>query len=417
MFGIMNKKTIIADDIFIGVTMKNKLSAFIVFLAIVLSFSVLYGTKSNFSSARVKAEIVSFEPQVSSKSAILMDGMTETVVYAKNEIEKLPIASMCKIMTLLLCFDCIESGELCFDEDITVSANASGMGGSQVFLEENAVYKVSDLIKSVVVASANDASVALAERISGSESCFVDEMNKKAESLGMNNTVFVNCTGLPMDGQFSCAKDVAIMFSKLIRHKEYFMFSNIWMDKIEHPEGRITEISNTNKLIKYYNGCDCGKTGYTASAGHCLAASAMRNGTRLISVIINASDGKTRFKETADMFDFGFATFVSKKIVDEKTPLEVKVPISGGKIAEAEIFAKDPIFVFTKKSNKRAFEFSYEINEICAPAQSGDVVGKVIVYENGVELARVDAVLREDVERANLFDSIQKTIDNWKIVK
>ena len=187
--------------------------------------------------------------QTRAKSALLMDFSTNMVLYSYKPTERLPIASMCKIMTLLLCFDAIEEGSLSLDESICVSERAASMGGSQVFLETNGNYLVKDLIKSIVVASANDACVAMAELICGSENEFVEKMNKKAVALGMDNTNFVNATGLPKIGQYSCAKDVSIMFRELLSYKDYYAFSTIWMDKIAHPNDRFTEISNTNKLI------------------------------------------------------------------------------------------------------------------------------------------------------------------------
>lgn len=399
--------------------MKKSFSAFLIFLAVLLTFTVFYG----YAKIPAKAEEVVANKKesaqniyVSSKSAYLMDEKTNTVIYHKNETAKLPIASMCKIMTLLLCFESIDANDLTLDEDIVVSENASGMGGSQVFLESNATYKASELIKSVVVASANDASVALAERICGSEDAFVDRMNEKAAELKMDNTVFSNCTGLPKEGQFSCAKDVATMFSNLLKHKEYFKFSNIWMDKIEHPEGRVTEISNTNKLIRFYDGCDSGKTGYTSFAGHCLAASAERQGMRLISVIISAPDSKTRFKEASDMFNYGFANYVNKKIVDEKTPLDEKLAVSGGKVKTVEVAAKEPVFIFSKKNDKRGFEISYKLDTVKAPINKGEKVGEITVYENGVEIATVDVVALDSVEKAGYFDSVKSVIDNWQLI-
>ena len=180
----------------------------------------------------------------------------------------------------------------------------------------------------------------MAEKISGSETNFVDKMNKKAKEIGMNDTIFVNCTGLPCVGQYSTALDVSIMFSKLLEHDAYFEFSNIWMDKIVHDEGRFTEISNTNKLIKYYDGCDSGKTGYTSEAGHCLCASAKKDNLRLISVVIKAPDSKRRFFEVSNMFNYGFSTFSSKVVIDNNTPLDYTANVKGGKEENLQIIPK-----------------------------------------------------------------------------
>ena len=287
--------------------MKKIYSVIFILLAFLLSVGYINGVY-NYNAFADTEDVLS----VKSKSAYLMDYKTKTVIYEKNELEHLPIASMCKVMTLLLCFDEIDNGNIKYDEKITISENSAGMGGSQVFLEKDGEYIVGELIKSIVVASANDACVAMAERIAGSQANFVDKMNEKASELGMNNTVFVNCTGLPQAGQYSCARDVGVMFSKLLEHKDYYKFSKIWTDVVMHPNDRKTEISNTNKLIRFYKGCDSGKTGYTNEAGHCLTASAVRNDMRLVGVVICASNSKERFSDVSNMFNYGFDNFCNK---------------------------------------------------------------------------------------------------------
>ena len=214
------------------------------------------------------------------KAAYLCDYESGTAVYQREEKKHLPIASMCKIMTLILSFEAVENGTLAYDEEITVSANAAGMGGSQVFLQTGLSYTAEDLMKTVAVCSANDSCVALAERIAGSEADFVAKMNARAKELGAEDTLFANCTGLPKDPQYSCAKDVACMLRTLLRHEKYYEFSKIWYEDFPHPDGRTTRITNTNKLIRSYTGCDGGKTGYTGEAGFCLAATAPNPASR-----------------------------------------------------------------------------------------------------------------------------------------
>ena len=241
---------------------------FINLLSIIVCFSLI--TTLNLTKNYVSAE----EP-IKSKSAYLYDFNTKTEIYAHNENKRLPIASMTKIMLLDLVYENLDNGNISLDEEVTVSENASKMGGSQVFLESGFNYKIGDLIKSITVASANDASVAMAERLYGSEEECVIKMNEKANSLGLKNTQFVNCTGLPKPMQYSSAKDITLIFADLITHKTYFDYSKIWMDKIEHSKNH-TEISNTNKLVRFYDGCDGGKTGFTNEAGFCLTATAKR---------------------------------------------------------------------------------------------------------------------------------------------
>ncbi len=389
----------------------KKFSVFFVLLAFLMTVSCFFGFK-NKSAYAIEKEILDCK----SKSAILLNADTGTVIFSHNEDDKRPIASMCKIMTLNLCFDAIEKGELSLNDKITVSEEAAGMGGSQVFLEANAEYEVNELLKSIVVASANDACVAMAEQICGSEDVFVDKMNEKAKGLGMSNTFFTNCTGLPKHGQYSCAKDVAKMFGELLSHKDYFKFSKIWMDKIEHPENRVTEISNTNKLVKFYNGCDGGKTGYTAEAGHCLSASALRDGTRYIAVVIGAPDSKTRFNEVSSMFNYGFANYTTKKIVDEQKPLNLNINVVGGKKDNLKVIAEKPIYLFMKKNEKRAVEMNFEpISLVKAPVSKGDMVGNLCVYENGEQISSVRVISLEDVAEKTYFDVICDVIDNWAL--
>ena len=381
---------------------------------ILLAFIITIGCFSGSYKTKAYADNDTFD--LNSKSAILIDANTKTVIYNKNENEKLPIASMCKIMTLLLCFEAKDNGLISFDETITISDNAAGMGGSQVFLEENGEYKITELIKSITVASANDACVAMAERISGNENAFVELMNKRAKELGMDNTVFTNCTGLPKVGQFSCAKDVSIMFSELIKYPEYFRYSRIWTDVVMHPNDRKTEISNTNKLIRFYQGCDSGKTGYTSESGHCLAASAIRGDLRLISVVISAPDSKSRFKDTSSMFNYGFANYCNKKVVDDKTPLSIEVKVDGGKKENLEVVAEKPFFILASKNDKRSFEIEFEpTNKIIAPINKGDVVGILNVYENNKHLATINVISNENVLAKTYFDRIADISQNWAI--
>ncbi|MBE5734158.1 MAG: D-alanyl-D-alanine carboxypeptidase [Clostridiales bacterium] len=393
--------------------MKNKFSVIFLILAFMMIITCFCGftnISNNIVSADEKIEI-------KSKSAYVIDADTKTVIFSKDENRRLPIASMCKIMTLLLYFEAQDCGDISIDEQIKISENSAGMGGSQVFLEANAEYSAGELIKSIVVASANDACVAIAERLYGDEQDFVQKMNEKAQELGMNNTVFVNCTGLPKPGQYSCAQDVATMFTELIKHEDYFRYSRIWTDKVLHPKDRVCEISNTNKLIRFYNGCDCGKTGYTVEAGHCLVASAKRGGMRLISVVISAPDGKTRFKETSSMFNYGFANYTNKMILDQNKPLELDVKVLGGKPDKLEVVSERSVFLFSKKNEKRSVELDFvPINKIKAPIKKGDIVGKICVYENNIEIDCVNVLANEDVEGKTYFDVIKDIWQNWALI-
>lgn len=394
--------------------MKKSFSVIFVLLAFILTICCFSGftTKSKAFANSADNSILN----INSKSAYLIDAETNTVIYSKNETAKLPIASMCKIMTLLLCFESIDNNEFDFSDNVIISENSAGMGGSQVFLEKNSEYSVGELIKSIVVASANDACVAMAEKICGSEQSFVEKMNEKAIALDMNDTLFVNCTGLPAPGQYSCAKDVSKMFSELIKHKEYFMFSKIWTDVVKHPNDRITEISNTNKLIRFYKGCEGGKTGYTNEAGHCLTACANRNGMRLISVVINAPDSKTRFKEVSSMFNYGFANYTNKKIIDNTKPLNIPIKVEGGKKDTLEVVAEKSLFLFSQKNEKRSIEIDFTPRrKLIAPIKKGDVIGEINIYENGIMVSSVNVLANESIAKKTYFDVIKDLEKNWAL--
>ena len=386
--------------------MKKVLTAIFVFFFLLSSI----GGISAYVSAEEETELAK-----NCKAAYLADWHSGIKIYSKNETEHLPIASMCKIMTLVLCMDELESGSLSLDEEITVSENASGMGGSQVFLEANASYKVSDLIKSICIASANDSCVAMAERIAGTEELFINKMNERAKSLGAVDTVFVNCTGLPKQGQYSCARDVALMLSELLKHEEYFTFSKIWMDKIVHPEGRETEMANTNKLIRFYNGCDAGKTGFTNEAGFCLAASAKRGNMRVVSVVIGGTDSKSRFGAVSTMFDYAFATCENKVAVDCEKILDEKCEVKGGKSDCVNVIPARNSYVFVNRTEAPEILLEVVLNPLKAPVKIGDAAGEIIVYKNGVEYDRVQLLANEDINKNSLWDAIGNIAENWNI--
>ncbi|MDY6368195.1 MAG: D-alanyl-D-alanine carboxypeptidase family protein [Clostridia bacterium] len=392
--------------------MNKRVGLFFIMIALMTTILFSMGfVNDNKAFADTKNDL-----NIQSKCAYLKDYETGTVIFKQNETERRPIASMCKIMTLLLTFENIDNGSFDMDTEVIVSENAAGMGGSQVFLESNAPYKVSELIKSIVVASANDASVAIAEKIAGSEESFVALMNEKAKNLGMDDTVFVNCTGLPKIGQFSCAKDVATMFGELLKHDDYYKFSGIWMDEVLHPEGRKTQISNTNKLIRFYEGCDAGKTGYTSEAGHCVCVSAKRNDTRLISVIIKGSDSKSRFKDASNLLNYGFNNYENRIVVDT-VKLSETVKVNGGKVESVGVIPEKRLTVFAKKGEKRALEvvFNPKLN-LCAPVKLGESVGEINVFENGKLISSVNAVATENVLKANIMDNIKNITSEWSII-
>ncbi|MCL2676013.1 MAG: D-alanyl-D-alanine carboxypeptidase, partial [Firmicutes bacterium] len=347
------------------------------------------------------------------KSALLMHYGTGEILQSQNENERRPIASMVKIMTLILIFEEIEKGNLSVQQDVTASETAAGMGGSQAFLDANAEYNVGELIKAIVVASANDACVALAEHISGDVPVFVAKMNDKAVFLGLNNTNFVNCTGLPAPNQFSSARDVAVMMRELIRHEMFFDYSKVWMFDFAHPGGRVTGLSNTNKLVRFYNGCDGGKTGFTSEALYCLATTAKRGETRLISVIIASPSAKERNAEVSRMLSYGFANFETRQLVFRGLKLDAEAAVENGKAEFAPVAPEKDLFYLLKKGEKAEFSYSVEMGKVRAPAAAGSVVGKLMVLRSGEKMDEVNLVLLNEVKKASYLDIINRVIGNW----
>lgn len=354
---------------------------------------------------------------IRAKSAYLMDFATQTEMYAFNETKRLPIASMCKIMTLLLCFEEVEKGNLSLDEEIQVSERSASMGGSQVFLEAGAKYPVTELIKSIVVCSANDSCVALAERIAGNEALFVDKMNEKARALGANNTLYSNCTGLPKDPQYSCAKDVAVILKNLLKHEKYYEYGSVWMDNFKHPKGRHTEITNTNKLIRFYDGCDGGKTGFTNEAGFCLGATAKRGEMRVISVVIGEESSANRFEDVKTMFDYAFANYTLKPIVSKDMPIVEKLCVQGGKAKSVDVIPARTAYAFTKRGEKADVSVEYCLHKAKAPIEKGATVGEMVVYQKGVERERIPLLSANAVEKATVFDRWKDVARNWNARK
>lgn len=350
---------------------------------------------------------------ISAKEAILMsaDG---TVIFEHNATEKRPIASMTKIMTLLCVYDAIDNGKVALNDDVVASSRAASMGGSQVFLDANATYKLENLIKSIVVCSANDSCVAVAEHVAGSVENFVDMMNNKAEQLGLVATHFENCTGLPAVSQYSCAKDVGVMLSKLIVYPHYFTCANIWMEDFQHPSGRVTGMTNTNKLIRFYDGCDGGKTGYTSEAQHCLAATAKRGETRVIAVVVGATDSQTRFKEVSNMFNFAFANYESKVYLDKSTNLG-QIAIQGGKQDSVDLVVENNLTAFGKKGSVD-YKVELEVaDKVKAPIESGIEVGVAkLVDTNGNVVSQVNVLTKSAVEAKTYWDYVEDLLTNEK---
>lgn len=253
----------------------------------------------------------------------------------------------------------------------------------------------------------------MAERLAGSEALFVDKMNDKAKEIGAEDTLFANCTGLPKEPQYSCAHDVAIMLRSLLEHEQYYEFGKVWMDKFEHPKGRYTEISNTNKLVRFYDGCDGGKTGFTNEAGFCLAATAKRNDLRIISVVIGEESSNNRFNDVRTMFDYAFANYSNTLIAEANRVLEQPLSLSGGKEKMVNVCPVRSMYALQKHGEESRYQAETHFDKKTAPIEKGERVGEMILFREGVEVDRVDLLAMDSVRKANIFDLLQEIARNW----
>lgn len=374
-----------------------KLFAFFVTICILLTFTVSAELPSQRGEHPESTDYDSLELEC--KSAILLEANTQTVLYEKNADEPLPPASVTKVMTLLLVMEAIEEGRLNYTDKVRASAYACSMGGSQIYLRENEEMTVEDMLKSVIIASANDAAVALAEHICGSEEMFVKEMNKKAERLGMQNTNFENTNGLDdtVTNHVTSARDIAIMSSELIKYPKITEYSSIWMDSIR--DGNFT-LTNTNRLIRFYKGATGLKTGSTDKAGFCISATAVRDDMSLICVVMGAETRDARNAAATKLLDYGFNNY---RIFSDGGDVIENIPILRGTAASFCAEYKPIKIVVPKNTGKISAGISVAEN-ISAPIKRGDIVG-IVSYTNGKEeICQIDIIACESVDKCGFFD-------------
>lgn len=355
---------------------------------------------------------------VTAVSAILMEASTGTVLYEKNPDQALSPASITKIMTLILIFDALESGQITLDEEVTTSAYAKSMGGSQVFLEEGERQTVETMIKCIVVASGNDASVAMAEHICGSETEFINQMNQRAQGLSMTSTHFEDCCGLTDSAtHVSSARDVAIMSRELItKYPQIHEYSTIWMENITHVTDKGESefgLANTNKLLKQYEWCNGLKTGSTSLAKYCLSATASKDGIELIAVIMAAPDYKVRFSEAKSLLQYGYG--ICKLYEDDNTDILPDALILGGVKDEVPI-AYEGKFSYLSTDGTDVSQITKEIQlteGIEAPVAREDVAGRAVYFLNGSEIGSVNLLFKESVDKAGFFDYLKKAFESY----
>lgn len=348
---------------------------------------------------------------IEAKSALLIESKTGKIIYEKNVDEKFAPASVTKIMTMLLAIEAVDSGKIKLDDKITCSENAKKMGGSTMLLDTGEIRSVEDIFKGIAIASGNDASVAMAEYLAGLEESFVELMNKRAQELGMKNTTFKNCNGLPAEGHVSTARDIALMSMELLKHEKIFKYTGTYMETISEGRKSPIELVNHNKLVRFFKGCDGLKTGYTSEAKYCIAATATRDGVRMLSVIMGAPTFKIRNRDASILLNHGFSKFEGKKVVSKDE--EVGNVTMGEKTDKYFVAkAKGDLVAILEKGKQGDIEKKIKIDEIKDKYSAGDIVGKCEVYIGKDKVGEVDIYTDRDIKKPNIIEKIKFKVKN-----
>lgn len=349
--------------------------------------------------------------KVEAKSGILMEVTSGKILFEKNSHEKFAPASVTKVMTMLLAMEKIDSGKMKFSDKITCSENAKKMGGSTMLLDTGEVRTVEEILKGIAIASGNDAAVAMAEYMAGTEESFVSLMNNRAKELGMKDTTFKNCTGLPAEGHLSTAYDISIMSRELLKHPSILKYTGTYMETISEGRKSPIELVNHNKLVRFFNGCDGLKTGFTNEAKYCITATAKRDGVRVLAVIMGAPTYKIRNRDASMLMNYGFSKFECKKLVEKDMDVE-KIPMSknGDKFFIAK--AKEDLFITVPKGSNETLEKKVNITNVKNKYQKGEVIGKYEVYIGKDLVGSVEIYADRDVKRANLLENIKFNFKN-----
>lgn len=354
---------------------------------------------------------------MTAKSYIVVDS-SGNVLLENNSNEKHEVASICKLMTILITLEHVDSNNISLDDKVVASKYACDAEGSQAFLDSGSEYSIRDLLKSVIVASANDSAIVLAESIGGSENNFVKLMNAKAKELGMENTLYANSTGLPANNQYSTANDTAKLLNVVSNYEIYREDCKIWMDTLIHPSGRETELVNTNRLIRYYPNCITGKTGYTDEAGYCLSSTAEKNNLHLTCVVLGCDTMASRFTESIELYNYAFANFTSEKIIDSNNLIDNNIKVTRGKDSAIDITAKFDYYITKSRDDSSVYSVEYSMPDIIkAPIDMGEEVGLVIIKKDGEKFASVPIVSKSIIARQNFVDVFDKVISNFNIFR
>lgn len=375
-----------------------------------LGFQMVFLIVLSIASAEEK-KIVSIDLTPAAKSAVLMDVDTGTIIQEKNGDEKLPPASITKVMTMLLIMEAIDQGKIKWDDKVRTSEYAASMGGSQIFLEPGEEMTVKEMLKGIAMASGNDASVAMAEKIAGSEEAFVQMMNERAKQLGMAHTHFVNCNGLPAANHYSSAHDIAIMSRALLQHPEITQYTGVYQDYLRKDSAKPFWLVNTNKLVRFYTGADGLKTGFTVEAKFCLSATAKRDGLRVIAVVLGEPDTKTRNAEVSKLFDYAFSQYMSYSLIKTGDSLG-SFKVSKGKTSTVPLTAKHPYSILMKKGDASA-GIRHELQlepKLKAPIQVGQPIGKIVVYKGDQMLKEFPLESPVQVNKASWWILMKRTV-------
>ena len=347
-----------------------------------------------------------------SKSAIIFEPTTDSIIYELNKDERLAPASMTKLMTMLLIMESIDNNKISLDDFVIISSNASSMGGSQVFLEASSKLKVEQLLKGIAIASGNDAAVALAEHIAGSTSEFVNMMNNKVKELGLKNTNFVNVHGLDADNHYSSAYDMAIIASELLKHEKILEYTSLYEDYLEKPDGTKTWLVNTNKLVRFYDGVDGLKTGYTEGAKYCLTSTAMKNNIRFITVVMGVDTSEHRSLDTTNMLNYAFANY-KLNIILNKDDFIGELNVKKGKATSVKYYIKDDVTDLLKNNEDKKYSYNINTYDIVAPVYSGDIVGEIEIVDNtGKVIKKSSLIIKDNVSKHSFLSLFLKLFKN-----
>lgn len=353
--------------------------------------------------------------EITSPAVILAEAETGTVIFEKNADERREVASITKLMTALLVFEALEDNDIALTDQVTVSQRAAAMEGSQALLDADTDYKLEDLLRTMIMASANDSAVALAEYLAGTEENFVQRMNERAHALGMDDTHYVNCTGYPQEGQYTTARDVMTLSCEVSRHPAYHTYASVWVDTLVHPSGRTTDLTNTNRLVRFYEGCDGFKTGSTDAAKYCVSATAEKNGMRLIAVVLGCENSQTRFNEARSMLEYGFATYQRTTIARKGDALGEQLKVNRGSAESVDLLLGSGLSMLLRNGQASQLKMELVIPEsIDAPVDAGQVVGFVRVLLGETVVAKLNVVAASAVPLPGFIEGFFRIINAWR---